>query len=454
MPRELRLKLLGKPHASEDGTAIATFVYNKALALLCYLATTGRPHSREALAGLLWGEMTDDHARANLRKILLYLRKAVPEHTVIARQTVAFNCESPHWLDVEVFESKLRSLPSGDEPAVLNEMDARVLEETVELYGGDFLEGFYVHDAPAFEEWVLIQRERLRKLALYALHSLARYNTARGYYAAGIDYTARLLALEPWQEEFHQQMMLLLALSGQRSGSLHQYEVCRNILSRELGVEPSADTVLLFQQVQAGKVTIPPPPPIPRHDLAAQMTPVIGRDEELQLIVNHLRRPECRLLTLTGISGVGKTSLALQAASDMQSAFADGVYVVHPPPESYPDGLIQGIGESLGLPCKGQPGLMVCLLDYLRTRRVLLVLDQADHSLDSLEALVQILQQAPGVRLLATSLRRLGLAGEWVLPVRGLRYPEDELATDAGNYRRGAPVCRQGAPAAERFRAG
>ncbi len=113
MDEGLRLILLGKPQISRDGAPVTGFVYNKALALLGYLAVTGRPHSRESLAGLLWGEMPDAAAKANLRKILSALRGVAGHELTIDRQTVAFDVESTHWLDTGIFEAKLRDLAAG-----------------------------------------------------------------------------------------------------------------------------------------------------------------------------------------------------------------------------------------------------------------------------------------------------------------------------------------------------
>ena len=129
-----------------------------------YLAVTGRPHSRESLAGLLWGEMSDEDAKANLRKILSVLRNIAAPNLEIGRQVVAFNRDSNYWLDTEVFESKLEyPTATSITPVEMQDRHVELLDEAVQLYTGDFLEGFYVRDAPAFEEWVLPERERLQQ---------------------------------------------------------------------------------------------------------------------------------------------------------------------------------------------------------------------------------------------------------------------------------------------------
>ena len=274
MDEGLQLILLGKPQISRDGAPVTGFIYNKALALLAYLAVTKRPHSRESLAGLLWGEMPDAAAKANLRKILSVLRQIAAPNLDIGRQTVAFNRDSNYWLDTDLFESKLANpTATAIMPAEMQDRDVKLLDDAVQLYKGDFLEGFYVRDAPAFEEWVLPERERLRQKMQQALYQLAAHYTARRQYARGIDYTSRLLALEPWHEEVHQQMMLLLALSGQRSAALNQFEICRRLLADELGVEPNRDTVDLHHRIARGEVTSQPASTPTAARLACQKPP-------------------------------------------------------------------------------------------------------------------------------------------------------------------------------------
>ena len=250
MANELHLTLLGNPEVRRDGVPVTNLRSRKAMALLCYLAVTGRPHRRSFLVGLLWGQMPEAHARNNLSKALTHLRRAVGSHLHISRRELAFDRERPYWLDVEAFEQSASALA-----------DIEGLQRAVELYRGDFLEGFYVHQSPAFEEWVLAQRARLRELALQALHTLATHHSRRGTagHATAMQYTTRLLALDPWREEAHRQLMVLLARSGQRSAALAQYQTCFQALADELGVEPAEETVALYEQIRAGQLELPNP---------------------------------------------------------------------------------------------------------------------------------------------------------------------------------------------------
>jgi oligopeptide transport system substrate-binding protein len=195
------------------------------------------------------------------------------------------------------------------------------LRDAVELYQGDFLAGFYVKECFAFEEWALGEQERLRGLAGETLRALVDLHRARGEYPAAIAYTRRLLALDPWREEAHRELMQLLALSGQRSAALAQYEECRRLLKAELGLEPLEETRALYERLvnwdtfQAGALAIPYKG---RASLPVQRTyqfthlPFTGRgDEHARLVAwwERARRGGGRLALVEGEAGVGKTRL-------------------------------------------------------------------------------------------------------------------------------------------------
>jgi len=276
---ELRLRFLGGATIIHGDTAVEGFISAKAQALLCYLAVTGRPHSRQALAGLLWGEMPEDAARTNLRQVLANLRRLVGPHLRITRHTAAFNREAPYWLDVEAFEAEVRNgLPVEGQT-----WQPASLCSAAELYRGDFLAGFSVRDAPAFEEWVVVEQEYLRELAVQALEQLVAYQTARGECGPAIEYTRRLLALDPWREEAHQQLMLLLARSGRREAALAQYDVCRQTLANGLGTEPSKATRALYERIRSV--------PEGRHNVPADVTSFVGREAELAALAQRRQTP-------------------------------------------------------------------------------------------------------------------------------------------------------------------
>jgi len=278
----LSLSLLGPFQLTLEGEPVTGLESNKVRALLAYLAVEAdRPHRRQSLVGLLWPDRPEAAARGNLRHALANLRRAIDDHhaappfLLITRAAIQFNHASDSWLDVAAFERHLADsrAQTADRPRrVTDEIDQPPaithLQAAVSLYRGSFLEGFSLKDSATFDDWALLTRERLQRQALSVLHQLATYYQGRGEYQPACDYAWRQVELEPWQEEAHQQLMRLLALSGQRSAALAQYETCRRRLAHELGVEPGPETIALYEQIRAGELGVvprPPAPPEPAH---------------------------------------------------------------------------------------------------------------------------------------------------------------------------------------------
>jgi ABC-type oligopeptide transport system substrate-binding subunit/DNA-binding SARP family transcriptional activator len=317
MSNVLTFRLFGGLTISRADHPVSGFHSRKERALLCYLVVTGRSHSRSFLAGLFWGDLPERRALGNLRRVLTHLRAVAGDHLLIDRQTVAFDLESDYWLDVALFEEKvakyIRTSGQGESFSP-HPSSARLLElgEAMELYQGDFMAGFYVRGCFAFEEWALGEQERLRGLAGEALRALIDLHRARGEYPAAIVYTRRLLALDPWREEAHRELMRLLALSGQRSAALAQYEECRRLLKAELGLEPLEETTTLYEQLVHWETDrlVHWLPNLP----VSQCTnlPFKGRGEEHARLVGcweRSRRGTGTLALVEGEAGVGKTRL-------------------------------------------------------------------------------------------------------------------------------------------------
>jgi DNA-binding SARP family transcriptional activator/predicted ATPase len=419
----LRLRLLGRVEMCRDGVSVTGIRSVKAQALLFYLAVTGLPHARPTLAGLLWADKPDANALTNLRQALSQLRRAVGPHLHISRHEVAFNRDRTYWLDVEAFR------------AVTDAAGIAQLQEAIALYQGDFLAGFYVRHAPLFEEWSLAQAAQLRAAALDALHELMEHYARRDDYGNGITYTRRLLELEPWHEEAHRGLMLLLARSGQRGAALAQYERCRQLLQDELGVEPAAETTALYHDIQTEKVQSTTPQFHPRHNLPTQTTPFIGRERELSDLGRLLAAPAARLVTILAPGGMGKTRLALAAAKIHLESTPERVCFVDLTPLTAVEDLVLAIANAASYPIQQDEGSpRQQLLDYLRPRKMLLMLDNMEQMLDGVGLVNAILQAAPGVKVLVTSRERLQLSGETIFFLDGMAVPAQEMAEDALAY--------------------
>jgi DNA-binding SARP family transcriptional activator/Tol biopolymer transport system component len=251
----LTLSLLGPFQATLDGEPAIGFESDKVRALLAYLAVEAdQPHSRDKLAGLLWPERPDRDARNNLRYALSNLRHTIgdraqskdrettPPFLHISRQSIQFNQASDAWIDAIAFDRLLKEPKST----------IRKLKEAVDLYRGEFLEGFFIADSVPFEEWALLKREQFKRRVLSTLHRLAVIHERRGEYGRALSHAYRQAELEPWQEQAHQQLMRLLAQNGQRGAALAQYEACRHALAEELDVEPAQETTRLYEQIRDG----------------------------------------------------------------------------------------------------------------------------------------------------------------------------------------------------------
>ncbi len=339
----LELHFLGPFHITLDGEPITTFESVKVRALLAYLAAEApRPQPRERLAGLLWPGWPQRSAMSNLRYALADLRKnlrdreAQPPFLLVSRESIQLNPEAGVWVDVAEFEQLAVSARElhGNQPSAISSLPNGVrAQSSIALYRGEFLEGFVLNDSPAFEEWILAKREYFKRHAMDALHALAEEARQRGEYEQALAYARRQLELEPWQEEAHRQVMRLLALTGQRSAALAQYETCRRMLKAELGIEPSEETTQLYEQIRGGNLATPPSPPA-FHQIGEPKEPepssFVARQAELARLKEGLERAlagKGQVVFITGSPGLGKTSLAqefirqsLQAHPDLAAA--------------------------------------------------------------------------------------------------------------------------------------
>ncbi len=431
---ELSVYLLGTYHVVCRGQPVHEFRSDKARALLAYLALEcDRPHRRETLAALFWPDVPDEVARRNLRLTLHRLRHTLgdlgPKSTFfhITRETV--QCQpGAVWVDAVAFAQLVDAVQNhAHEHSDMCNLCVERLTQAAALYRGDFLEGFVLEDNLAFAEWTILKRERWHRMALCLMHRLTDYYRRRGQLDRARKYARRQLELEPWREEAHRQLMDILARSGEISAALAQYETCRRVLAEELNVGPDVETERLYRRIRRAREG-------PRHNLPAPDTSFVGRMREMEQIYHLLTTPSCRLVTILGAPGIGKTRLALEVAAKLTSRFLNGVWFVSLAGVRLPDDLATAIAQSLGITLHGHRPPEEQLLTYLRDQELLLVLDNFEHLLASSqrtgtsehEALVlvkKILQQARDVKFLVTSRQRLRLQGEWVVEIRGLPYP-------------------------------
>lgn len=434
---QLTLTLLGSPQIQLANTSV-NLGRSKAVALLAYLATTQHPSARDALATLLWPAYDAQQAFTYLRQMLWTINKALgKEWLSTTASTVALNLAADLWIDVSQYRQLARWLEGTDVTAT----HLPSLMQAVELYNGDFLAGFTLDDSPEFEQWQLVEATALRHTQASLLATIVRQLTAEQAFAKAIDYAQRWLQLDPLHEPAHAQLMQLYSWSGQRSLAL---------LQAELGVPPPDEIRQLYQAIVQNRLAPPMPKPQPvtvglaergpgqtdspaarptaavtgSSNLPLAITPFIGREMELVQIGARLRDPTCRLLTLVGPGGIGKTRLAVATAELLRAEFPDGVYFVALADLTDVDRLATTIANTLQFTLyRREEEPFQQLLNYLADKQLLLVLDNFEHLLAVATLTSTLLGRAPRVKILATSRERLNVQGEWLLEIAGLGYP-------------------------------
>lgn len=418
----LEIRALGNLSLGENGKAIENLGSRKAEALLVYLAVEGRALNRDLLAALFWPESGQRQASTSLRVALSILRKHLGAYVDISRDAVSIHPEAEIYFDLSDLEDKLAC---GD------------VQGALDIYQGDFLEGFYIRNSPAFEDWLRFEQQRVRRSLVKALHTCISRKIEAGAYSKGLPLARRLLALDSLDEIAYQQCMQLLALTGQRTAALAEYETCCRVLKEELGVEPSRETKRLYERILAGEDVDPFGASIPEHNLPASRTSFIGRERELYQIGEMIRDLNSRLVTVMGPAGSGKTRLALQVASRVLCTFPDGVYFIPLEALASADYLVPALTDALPFNVDNLATRLdqkTQLLHYLRDQSLLLLMDGFERLIAGADLLSEILDVAPDVQILVTSRQKLNLIGEWTFLLGGLPYPrqiEDPSLEDA-----------------------
>jgi WD40 repeat protein/DNA-binding SARP family transcriptional activator len=412
----LAIALLGRFHVERDGQPITAFESVKVRALLAYLVVEAdREHQRSALAGLLWPDHPEHLARTNLRHVLRQLRQSLSDQNaptpllLTTQDTIQINPASHYSLDVTRFGDLLAAAEACDHTA-LAQCTACIerYSQAAALYRGPFLAGLDVHDSILFDEWAIMRREQLHRAALETFFTLATLYERRGEYEKARYFAWRQLELEPWREEAHRQVMRVLALDGQRAAALAQYEVCRQVLAKELGVEPEAETTALYHRLRAegGKAKeLAGAPPATDHSPMTNMTVggrgrdshqdwgeapttayFYGRHTEQALLKQWVKDEGCRVVLVMSMGGMGKTSLVIRTAKALADEF-DFVFwrslVNAPPLADVVRECLQFVSCQQGLLPATFAEQVTLLFDYLRQYRCLLVLDNVETILEA-----------------------------------------------------------------------
>lgn len=482
-----RLRLLGTIQIEKNERPVQGLDSRKGLALLGYLASHNQPVSRSQLAGLFWGDKSEARGRRNLSRELSQLSAHLSDCFETDYHTVRFQSGAGYWIDVLAFAELVKaggvkfgagkiSLETAPSTANLKSSEVWLpardpnihpdkLGEAAALYQGEFMAGYFLDGCPEFETWLVSQQEEWRRRVTVVLEKLIGTYAHQDQDDQAEFYVRRWLAIEPWRERAHRYLMALLARNGQRSAALAQYETCRRVLADELAAEPGSQTVTLYEQIRTGQfgedveqpgrsstsaqarqdeilaVSRSAPTPVPAFALRVPTpsTPFINRTAELTQLFQFLQDPDYRLITVIGAGGIGKTRLTLQVTLQLigqlprsevggivrQTGFVHGIYFVPLSSLSSAEFLVSAVAEALNFSFYSGADQTSQLLNYLREKQLLLILDNFDHLLAGTDLLVDILTYAPDVKILVASRERLNLQEEYLLPLRGMSIPSN-----------------------------
>ena len=395
----LTICFLGYPSVTLHQQALSEFISQKALVLLCYLALEPRPHARETLAGLFWGELPQERALSNLRQALHNLQKLAPDYWLINRQTAQFNAKHAHQWDVQRLQN----------PAP---------HDTLEGLDQAFMAGIYMNDAADLNHWIQQRRQnyhtrycQILEMRLNDAHQRADWDAIR-------QWAAQLISQDPYRETAYHSLWRAYVQRNELNSALASVNALQTRLSEELALDLSPASQTLAERLRLAQQA-------PRHNLPHASSRLVGRQAELAQVSQWLRHSDCRLITLLGVGGVGKSRLAQAIGQNEVGHFINGVCYV--PLASVPDSLfvLSALAQALGLSLRNVAQPQREIYHYLAQRELLLILDNVEHLSDLSALLDALLAQAPALKVLVTSRQRLNLHQEWVLALEGLAHAED-----------------------------
>jgi predicted ATPase/DNA-binding SARP family transcriptional activator len=424
----MRFRVLGTLQVADTSGAalpIGSARLRRLVALL--LVHSGAVVSTDRIVDVLWGDRPPVNPTNALHNLVSRLRKVIGP-VLLARAPGYVLQVSAGEIDAGRFEDlvrQARDAVTADQP----DRAAALLDQALTLWGGPAYAEF------ADEDFARAEAARLDELHVTALEERVDAALALGHHAAATARAETLTSDHPLRERPHAQLMRALYRGGRQADALAVYREYRDRLDEELGLSPSAS----LQQLHADILRQDPaldwvspagaagPPP---GNTPLQLVGLIGRQRELADLSATLQR--ARVVTVAGAGGVGKTLLALHAAAAETRRFHDGAWLVELAAIADSALVADAIGTTLGV--QQRHGLSVAerLVEYLRPKRVLLVLDNCEHVIDVVARLAAaIVARCPHVTVLATSREPLGIAGEHLRPLLPLPVPPDGL-TDVG----------------------
>jgi predicted ATPase/DNA-binding SARP family transcriptional activator len=404
---------------------------SKQRALLALLALQrGGPVAVDRLIDALWRDGESANPANALQAQIGQLRRTLGAAAIVTSGAGYALAVVPDDVDAVRFEHLVRTgrrlVEEGDVQA-----GSVTLSEALELRRGEPLGEF------AYAGFADMERAHLDELTLMALEAQAEADLALGRHSEVISRLEPLCREHPLREGLWEMLIVALYRDRRQAEALRAYSEIRDRLVEGLGIDPGAALRELEARILTQDPTLAPTAPAPVRDagdstmagnLREQLSSFVGRRAELEELTETLRT--CRLVTLVGPGGVGKTRLAVEAAASLRVEHPDGAWLVELASVTEPEGVGPAAAGALGAAASSlgsphSPGSVVELIvQHLRGRSPVIVLDNCEHVIERAAALADTLVGAvPGLRLIATSRQPLGVPGEVLVPVAGLPEP-------------------------------
>jgi predicted ATPase/DNA-binding SARP family transcriptional activator/Flp pilus assembly protein TadD len=405
------LSLFGAPTIERAGTTRA-LDFERRTQLLVYLALKRAWVGRAEIAALLWPDQDTKLALTNLRKALHRLQ-SLPDADLVQSRGNALRCMAQ--TDVGAFESALAE---------------RRLQDALALRRGELLAGFDDDSNDAWSQWLGFERDRLRTAWRAAAQEHLHGDVAP---ADAVELALRLIDEDPLDEAALRLAMHWLARTGQVARARQAYRGFVARLADELGLTPSVELQALHDGL-GGAAAAPAPTGAGAVSQPHADDRFIGRVVEVRRAASLLQQGDCRLLTITGPGGVGKTRLAQRVLHDCASSFADGATLVPLDDVTTSAEFSERLAREFDIALKGNVDPLAQVVGILRERHALIVLDNFEQLVEAAPMLARLLADCPRIKVVVTSRVRLGLAAEWLLPLTGLPVPEPEDAAELESF--------------------
>ena len=436
---KLRIRLFGGIQVQLGGKTIE-FSRHKTTALLVFLTVTGERQSRDALATLFWPENTQARAYANLRQAIWEIRCSLGDNWLeVTRESLQMITSEKLWVDIVEFHDLIRNVKRHVHPrGMVCEHCLIYYQQAAELSMGDFLAGFSLRDSPEFDDWQYFQTVELDREIGGVYKQLVDWCSEKQEYDQAIFYARSWLQLDELNERAHRALMRLYSAKGERNAAIRQYQRCVQLIERQLNITPEPTTTELHEMIQRGSFTIKSEhngaQPLPGSILPAQITPFVGRIDEINELSRLLLDPDIRLLTILAPGGMGKSRLAIEIARKLMPQFEDGVLFVPLAPLETSELFLSYFAYAIGyIRAEGQP-LNLQLTNYFRGKSMLLVLDNLEHLIDMSLWIKDLLAHSPNLKILAASRIPLNIKAETRFHLSGLDFPEEGTNKDLNSY--------------------